>query len=130
MTNGLKWRIAVALLFVFLAGVAVGVFGTAHHVREVMLGHRPPHFRGRMAEHLRRELRLTPEQFSQVQPIVDRSADRLEQIRRETNQRVQETIHAAHGELAPYLTPEQRARLDEMAQRHHHALRDGPPPPP
>jgi Spy/CpxP family protein refolding chaperone len=130
MTNGTKWRIAVALILVFLAGIAVGVFGTAHHVRRLMFAHHPPHLRGRMAEHLRRELALTPEQFGQVRPIVDRSADRLEKIREETNQRVHETIRQAHGEIVPYLTPEQRTKLAEMAERHRRALSDGAPPPP
>lgn len=130
MRNGLKSRIAVALLLVFLAGVALGVFGTAHRVRRMMFEHHRPHLRGRMAEHLRRELRLTPEQFAQIEPIVERSADRLEQIRKETNQRVHDTIRDAHGEMLPYLTPDQRARLQEMAERHRRVLRDGAPPPP
>lgn len=130
MSNGTKWRIIVALVLVFLAGTAVGVFGTAHHVRRMMFEHHPPHVRGRLAEHLRRELRLTPEQFSQIQPIVERSADRLEYIRHETNQRVRDTIRQAHSDIIPYLTAEQRTKLDELEERHHRELRDGMPPPP
>lgn len=130
MTNGTKWRIVVALVLVFLAGTAVGVFGTAQHVRRMFVEHHPGRLRGRMAEHLRRELHLTDEQFSKVQPIVERSADQLEQIRIDTNQRVQETIRQAHSELLPYLTPEQRIELQQMQERHRRALRIGPPGPP
>lgn len=130
MTNDLKWRIAVALLLVFVAGIAVGVFGSAHHVRHMMFQHHPPHFRGRIAEHLRRELRLSDQQFSQVQPIVQRFADQLDKIREETNQRVHDTIRQSHNEIAPYLTPEQQSKLKEMGERHRRALQDGAPPPP
>jgi hypothetical protein len=129
MSKALKWQVAVALLLVFIAGVAVGVFGTAHHVRRLMFAMHPPHLRGRMAEHLRRELRLTPDQFAKVQPIVERSANRLEQIRAETNQRVRETIHQAHAEITPYLNPEQRTQLEQMEEHHRRALHGGPPPP-
>ena len=130
MTNGAKWRIVVALALVFLAGTAVGVFGTAHHVRRIIFEHQPPHFRGRMAEHLRRELHLSGEQFSQIEPIVERSADRLDQIREETNRQVHETFQQTHNDILPYLTPEQRTKLHEMEERHRRALHDGMPPPP
>lgn len=128
MTNGTKWRIAVVVLLAFFAGMAVGVFGAAHQVRRFMFEHHPPHFRGRMAEHLRRELRLTPEQFAKIQPIIQRSADQLDQIRQETNQRVRETIRQAHSEMVPFLTPDQKTRLDQMEERHRRGLHDRPPP--
>jgi Spy/CpxP family protein refolding chaperone len=126
----MKWRIVVALVLVFLAGTAVGVFGTAHHVRRIMFEHHPPHFRGRMAEHLRRQLKLTDEQFAQIQPIIKRSEDQLEQIREQTNQRVHQTMQQAHGEMTPLLTTDQQSKLQEMEERHRRDLRDGGPPGP
>ncbi|MFL6527841.1 MAG: hypothetical protein ACJ8LI_06575 [Chthoniobacterales bacterium] len=130
MTSALKWRIGVALALVFIAGAAVGVFGSAHHVRRIMFEHHPPHLRGRMAEHLRRELKLTDEQFAKIRPLVERSEDQLEKIREETNQRVHETMRQGHSEISPILTPEQRAKLQEMEERHRRALHDGGPPGP
>src|SRR5438270_708717 len=103
MTTGLKWQILLALVFVFLAGVAIGAFATVHHVRGVIFEHRPEHLRGPLSDELRRELSLTPEQFDKIRPIVDRAADQLEEIRAETGHRVAETMRQSHAEIAPLL---------------------------
>ena len=131
MTKALRWQIALALVFVFLAGVAIGAFTSVYHVRRLMFEHRPEHLRGRLSDHLRRELSLTPEQFDKIRPIVDRSADRLEEIRAETGHRVAETMRQSHAEIAPLLTGEQKAKLEQMHERHMRGLhRHGLPPPP
>ncbi len=118
MTTKVKLWFALAFLVVFLAGGAVGLFAGAYQVRR-HFGHGPRGFSSeRMREHLRRELQLTPEQTAQVNPVIDRTAAQLESIRRETGERVLETMRASHSEIAPLLTEEQRARLDQMRQRH------------
>ncbi|MFL6584853.1 MAG: hypothetical protein ACJ8KU_10095 [Chthoniobacterales bacterium] len=130
MSPTLKWQIAFALLCVFLAGLAVGAFGTVH-IHRGMLGPRPEHLGGRLSEHLRRELRLTPEQFDKVHPAIERGAEQLEQIRSETERRVNETMRQMHDEIGPLLTPEQKAKLGEMHERHMQMLhRHGPHGPP
>ena len=135
MTRALKWRIAIGLLLVFLAGAATGVFAGAWHARSSfkvrhggMMGH---HMRG----HLARHLDLTPEQLREVQPILDRAAAELHTIRAETGERVAETMRRSHQGIAPHLTEEQRAKLEKMKMRHLRIMkfkgrRHGPPPPP
>ena len=131
MTRSLKWQIALALVFVFLAGVATGVFGTVHHIRFMMFEHHSGRIRERMTEHLQRELRLTPQQLEQVHPIIERCADRLDAIRVETSRRVADTMKQSHDEIAPQLTAEQKTKLDRMEQHHRRMLHmHGPPPPP
>jgi Spy/CpxP family protein refolding chaperone len=129
VTKALKWQIALALVLVFFAGLATGVFGTVHHIRAFMFEQRAGHLRQRMTEHLRRELQLTPEQVGKVQPIVERSADRLEEIRTETSRRVSETMRQSHEEIAPHLTPEQKAKLEELEKRHRGGFHGRRPPP-
>lgn len=123
MNNALRWRLVLALVVVFFAGVAVGVMGAAHHARDVSAAHHSMHFDDRMRDHLRRELKLTPEQFERVAPIVDEMSKRLEVIRDDTRKRVTETMGESHREIAPLLTPEQREKLEQMKRRHEHMLR-------
>jgi Spy/CpxP family protein refolding chaperone len=84
----------------------------------------------RMKDHLRSELKLTPEQMEKISPIVDRTTSQLEQIRMETGKRVHETFVKAHEEMSTVLTYEQQQRLQRMAQQHRrmHMFHGGGPP--
>jgi Spy/CpxP family protein refolding chaperone len=126
-------RIAVGLVLVFLAGVASGVFAGAWHAHRAIADRHGPRMAERMRERMRDELNLTPAQMQELGPILDDTAQHLQQIRRETAQRVSETIAKSHEELAAHLTPEQREDLHEMEQRQlrfwnwHHRRRPLPP---
>ncbi len=124
MTKALKWRLALGLIVVFLAGLALGLFAGAFHARRVFVAHHGPLMAGRMREHLRHELHLTSEQLAKIAPLVDRSAGQLEEIRRQSSRRVAETIDESRREIAPLLTPEQRERLERMREKHQRRARD------
>ena len=114
MIKAWKWQLVIALLVVFLAGVATGLFAGARHAHAVFMGHHQGPSGERMRRHLERQLRLTPEQSAQIFPIIERTAAQLDLIRRETGQRVSQTMRQAHEDMVPHLTPEQRGRLEEM----------------
>ena len=63
---------------------------------------------------MKSRLDLTPEQMAKTASIFDKTAHQIEDIRKETSRRIHETFAAADHELAPVLTPEQRARLDAL----------------
>ena len=135
MNSALKWKLAFALLLVFVAGGATGVFLGVHHLRHhVMLG--PPHsgdMPDRMREHLRHALDLTAEQEKKIAPLIDATSARLETIRVETAERVRTVMEESKKEVAPLLTPEQQKKLDKLDSEHrkmmlHHGFL--PPPPP
>ena len=83
------------------------------------------------------KLNLTPEQLQQVDPILQQTTQRLEDIRTETGERVFQTMEEAHRELAKHLTPEQMAKMEKMKKHHLKILhrhgkrhwRHQPPPP-
>jgi Spy/CpxP family protein refolding chaperone len=121
MNNSLRWKLILAFVLVFLAGAACGFFG-AFHV---------PHFfarmdSGAMAQHLkqrlRAELKLTPEQMQKISPIIDRAASELKTKREQTMRDIHEIFKQAHREMQPFLTPEQRTRLQELEKRHRNLL--------
>lgn len=140
MNNALKWKLAFAFLLVFVAGVTTGGLLSTHHIKRHFLG--PPHsgdVAGRMREHLRRALDLTPEQAAKIAPIVDATSAKLEAIRVETAERVRNVMEESKREIAPQLTSAQQEKLQKLKQRHlkilrHHGFRppppDGPPPSP
>ena len=136
MNKSLRWKLILAFVLVFLAGVACGFFGIVHaHYffarmdSESMAQH--------MKQRLRAELKLTSEQMQQISPIIDRAASQLKTKREETMRYVHEIFEQTHRDMQPFLTPEQRTRLEELEKRHRHLLHrhgfmahDPPPPPP
>jgi Spy/CpxP family protein refolding chaperone len=131
MTNSLRWKLILAFVLVFLAGAATGFFGAAHlgiFFRHPASGAIAQH----MKEHLRSELKLTPEQVEEISPIVDQATANLEAKREQTGREVRAIFEDMHARIAPLLTPEQRKRLEEMEQRHRQMMhhRGFQPPPP
>ena len=140
MSSALKWKLAFALLLVFVAGVTTGALLSTLHVQHHFLG--PPHSGAvgdRMREHLQRALDLTPEQAAKIAPIVDATSAKLESIRVETAQRVRNAMEESERQISPQLTPEQKEKLKKLKLEHHRVLMhhgftppppDGPPPSP
>lgn len=123
MNSTLKWKLALASLLVFAAGITTGGLLSTMHMRHHFLG--PPQsgeIEGRMREHLRRALDLTPEQFAKIGPIIDGTSAKLEAIRVETAQRIRSAMEESEKQIAPELTPEQEKKLQKLKERHQRML--------
>ena len=118
MNSSLRWKLILAFVLVFFAGIACGFFGAFHGARW-MFGH--PHH-GSVAEHMKRHLRselnLTPQQMEQISSIVDGAASQLEAKREQTMREVRNIFEETHRSITPFLTPEQQTKLDQLEQRH------------
>ncbi|MGI9114549.1 MAG: hypothetical protein DLM52_11445 [Chthoniobacterales bacterium] len=132
MNSSLRWKLILAFALVFLAGAASGFFGAVHF--GIMLFHhqRPGPMAEHMKQHLRDELKLTPQQVDKIAPIVDHATASLEAKREETAREVHAIFEEMHARISPLLTDEQRERLRRMEERHRQMMRrhDGHPPPP
>ncbi|MGI8819905.1 MAG: hypothetical protein ACR2ID_03400 [Chthoniobacterales bacterium] len=133
MSSALKWRLVIGFILVFIAGGATGLFAGAWHARHAFVGRHGGRMAERMRAQMHRQLDLSPEQTAVIDPIVDRMAARLQEIRRESSRRVVATMDGSHREIATHLTPGQQRRLEQMEERHlrrMHARGGQPPPPP
>src|SRR5437868_5258453 len=120
MSGSLRWKIIAGFLLVFVAGAVTGGFVAASTIRHYFLtGSHHSIAAERMRERLKAELNLTPEQMAKISPVVDKTAAQLEEIRRDTARRVQQTFANAHQQMAADLRSEQRAKLEQLQQRHH-----------
>ena len=136
MNKSLRWKLILAFVLIFLAGAACGFFGAVHMHRVFFAHMAPDSMAQHMKERMRVELRLTPEQMQKISPIIDRAVSELKTKREQTMRDVHEIFEQAHREMQPFLTPEQRTRLQELEKRHRHLLHrhglmaPGPPPSP
>lgn len=121
MNNSLRWKLILAFVLVFLAGAACGFFG-AYHAHRFFARMDPGSMAQHLKQRLRAELKLTPEQMQQISPVIDRAASQLKTKREQTMREVHEIFEQAHRDMQPFLTPEQRTRLEEVEKRHRHLL--------
>ena len=134
MNRALKWKLIAGFVLVFLAGGMTGAFIVASQTHHLFFGSYRGSISDRMRHRLRTQLRLTDEQMAKISPIIDKTATKLETIRTETGRHVHETFAEAHREIAGDLTPEQRAKLQAIEERHRrrfqrmHEPRESPSP--
>ena len=133
MNGALKWKLIAGFVLVFVAGGIAGAALGGFYARHLFIEfHHPGRVGDRMKERLRTELRLTPEQVAKISPIVDKTAAKLQEIRRDTGRRVHQAMTEAHKEIAINLTDEQRQKLQQIEEQHRrgghrHGLREFAP---
>src|SRR5213594_1089989 len=124
MNRALQWKLIAGFILVFIAGGISGAFlGGLYAQQHFLEFHRPELIGARMKERLSSELNLTPEQVANISPIIDKTADQIREIRRDTARRVHKSMAEAHRQIAVNLTDEQRQKLQQIEERHrrwHH----------
>ena len=117
-----KWKTIGYAAAIFVAGGvsggALGVYETKSHLfapppeQEMAL---------RIRNRLQAKLGLSEEQMAKIKPIVEGAARDLHSIRAETAQRINKVFDDSYAQVSAILTPEQRAKLDQM-QRERRAM--------
>jgi Spy/CpxP family protein refolding chaperone len=119
MNRALQWKLIAGFMLVFFAGGITGAFLGGVYARHFFFDFHHPELIGpRIKERLRTELDLTPEQVAKISPVIDKTAAQLQQVRRDTGQRVHEIMTEAHRQMATNLTQGQREKLQQLAKRH------------
>jgi hypothetical protein len=119
-----KWKPALALLLVFVAGMVVGVVGTRIVVRRVATAMMTdPQLARDLAQRrivlqLTRRLDLRPEQRAQVHEILAEMQGQLKLINQETLPRRQQAITNAEAHIDLVLTPEQKLKFERLKDEY------------
>ncbi len=113
-----RWKIALALAGIFLAGAVVGLatgFRMAQYRQQAWL--RSEGWDSLVLQRMEDRLRLSEEQKTALQPLVKDAAQRLQAQRRRALIEQLQTIRGLYEEAEPHLTPEQKERLAQSRQR-------------
>ena len=115
-----KQKIGLYLSLIFLAGGVAGgsIMWTASTKKSPPPPRREFPDSERMCDFMRKRLEervgLTPEQVEKIDPLLEQSARDIKAIHDKTLQDVEDVIRRTHSEIAATLTPEQKAKLDEV----------------
>lgn len=108
-------RVYLSAAFLFLSGAIFGavcahtVRGPWHHPHEGLTS--------KIMDHLQRKLDLSPQQVSELTPIVTDLKHELDAMRRENRPRLEAAMDTAVQKALPLLNPEQQSRLHELQQK-------------
>ncbi len=121
-----RWKAALAALFLFVAGIAVGVGGTVgygvRHFRQTVrdpaaAGVRSERAMDRIHTRLVKELALDAAQSAMVQTELERTRAEIRAQRLENAQRTRRTLAAGFLRIGANLPPEKRAEFRKLAAR-------------
>jgi Spy/CpxP family protein refolding chaperone len=76
------------------------------------------HMMGNPLENLGKDLNLTDDQKTKVQPIIDQMKPQMKAIHEEAMQKMHALMESAGAQIRPLLTPEQQVRFDAMKKAH------------
>ena len=111
-----KYLVVVFLIGWFIGAACGGFFLTGWHSP---FGHHPS---ARMRERFYRELNLNATQKTQVEAILQRKHERIDQVLSEADQHVDEIRRSTREEIRTLLDAQQQAAFDKIqARRAAHA---------
>lgn len=116
-----RWQIRVAALVIFLLGFTAGILALNVYRAWAQRNPRTPEDR---FEQLSSRLQLNAEQKPKVQQILNETREQLRALRKESEPRVVEIRRQADERIQQTLTPEQWQRFQqlkaEMGERRRH----------
>jgi len=117
MIKKYKLWVALTLVVVFGLGAAAGVFGERYlmHRRDRRPAHPQTPFL--LLEPVAKALGLTPEQQDKLREVFRRSDERMKALDTEIHRQLREVRAQLKSEVDSILTPEQRAKLEDMIQK-------------
>jgi hypothetical protein len=113
-----NWKTILGLLALFAAGVIVGGVLTLGAVRKIMLRRADPDtWAPRTLAWFHDEMHTTPEQESQLRPIIDRGVADMVKLRDEGEEHWRSIVGSMIVEAAPILTDTQREEMRDAIRR-------------
>lgn len=125
-----RWLRVVAALLIFIGGMVCGggltVIVAVRDIRHAM--RHPEEVPPRITRYLTHRLDLSPDQADQIERLIAEHQAHFQAIRRETQPRVSAELSELREQISEVLTPEQRAKWDDIFDEA--VERWMPPPPP
>lgn len=109
------WKLVLLLTGIFLAGGLTGALVMIRLGREVAARRSlPEQWVPMHLKRLAKRLDLRPEQLEQLRPIVRRNMEELKRLRAYAMIETRNVMERMEREVAEKLTPEQRAKFEQM----------------
>jgi len=119
-----KWKLGLYVLVIFLAGGGTGALITWRTCQgRAATPLTPAQIGARLRTRFHSRLDLTPDQMSKINPLIDQAMRQVEVIREETARHVFANVSNLHEQVLLVLTPEQRAKFEQLERERREYLR-------
>jgi Spy/CpxP family protein refolding chaperone len=119
-----RWKVALYLAAIFVAGGVTGWTIAARATKEKMYSSfRSDEFAAHLRERVRSGLDLTPDQAAKIEPIIERTCSEMKSIHRDTYKRISQIISNLNAQIAAELTPDQKAKFEQMEKDRQESTR-------
>jgi Spy/CpxP family protein refolding chaperone len=127
MTKARSWKVVLYATLIFVAGLFIGALAGPYVLRTFLRPPTPTEMSRHILARLQSRLSLTPEQTAQIKPLVEQTSSDIDAIRLATTKQISDRIAESNSKVAAFLTPEQKAKLDQMeAERREHMRHASP----
>ena len=127
MTKARSWKVILYATVIFMAGLFIGSLTGPRMLMRFLRPPTPAEMSSHILVRLQSRLSLTPEQTAQIKPLVEQTASEIDAIRVATTKQIADRIAESNSKIAAFITPEQKAKLDQMeAERREHMRHSGP----
>jgi Spy/CpxP family protein refolding chaperone len=134
--NFSRWTVALYVGLVFASGIVVGAYG--HRLTEVSAvsanaGRNPEEFRKRFNAEMKSRLKLTGEQITRLDAILEQTREEFRATRDGLEPALQKIREEQHQRILGILEPDQRAEYETMRKEREERIRQrnqATPPPP
>jgi Spy/CpxP family protein refolding chaperone len=126
------WKVILATIVIFVAGLVTGALVVWHSERlfstpaqhPTIAPHpgpavSPGGLRLDLLRRMQRDLNLTADQHEQIEKILKESQERSRKIMKPVAQPIRDELARTRDEFRKVLTPEQRAKFDELLKHQH-----------
>jgi uncharacterized membrane protein YciS (DUF1049 family) len=125
--KGVHWKIALALVVIFAAGLGTGWVAC----RQVMIGRQLSMMRpgaalgdGALLKRMEERLKLTAEQKEQLAPMLRETVQRLQAQRRRAFLEQMQTVRAFYEQAEPHFTQAQKDQIARAREQLREKLRE------
>ena len=127
MTKARSWKVILYATVIFMAGLFIGSLTGPRMLIRLLRPPTPAEMSSHILARLQSRLSLTPEQTAQIKPLVEQTASEIDAIRVATTKQIADRIAESNSKIAAFITPEQKAKLDQIeAERREHMRHSGP----
>src|ERR1700726_2395632 len=127
MTKARSWKGILYATVIFMAGLFIGSLTGPRMLIRLLRPPTPTEMSRHILARLQSRLSLTPEQTAQIKPLMEQTASDIDAIRLATTKQISDRIAESNSKIATFITPEQKAKLDQMEAERRERMRHASP---
>jgi hypothetical protein len=115
----IRWKLISGLLLVFVLGILVGSVGTGFYLKHRLdpIIKKPRAGKVFIMKKLSRELSLTPDQQTKIEPIVNQMIEKRIEYYRKTRPEIKTIMDQGFAKIKKQLDDNQKEKLDELREK-------------